>query len=142
MMDDEDYLRIEERLAELAAMVGAPEIMDPRCYRKRAEPGRDGFDAPLEDRPLPPRERLLAKIAAIERQLQLLDRSTYEDALDQIKKVLAFSSKESVLTNIPETALIDLDGADGGTKLDLAKLPDLRAARRMLRELAARLADA
>lgn len=134
-MDDEDYLRIEAKLGELAALVGAPEIMDRRCYRRPAD--RDRTEGEIDEISFSPRERIFAEIEALERHLVLLDRQTYVAAMENINLALSFSATDAGDARAPDTAIIDLDG-DGetdGVTIDLADLPNLREVRRMLREL-------
>jgi hypothetical protein len=118
-VDEEDFLLIEQDLAELAEMLGAPDAADNRLYRRR------DIETGIE-RAIPDRERIVEKILALERVAALLDRRTFETAMETIR---------SIADTPPESAWVLADDGES-VAIDLSSLPDLGEVRTSLRRLA------
>lgn len=128
-MDEEDFALIEQDLAELAEMLGAPDAVDDHLFRRR------NIETGIE-RAMPGRERVVEKILALERVAALLDRRTFETAMQTIQTVADRGDQAP----IPESAWVL---ADDGESIAIAfsSLPDLREIRSSLLRLANDIAE-
>ena|ERR1700754_1826282 len=131
-MDEEDFALIEQDLAELAQMLGTPDAVDDHLFRRR------DLETGIE-RAMPDRERVVEKILALERVAALLDRRTFETALETIQRVAdrgdQDGSPNELHPPIPDSAWVL---ADDGESIAVAfsSLPDLGEVRSSLRRLA------
>jgi hypothetical protein len=136
-MDEEDFALIERDLAELAEMLGAPDAVDDQLFRRR------NFETGIE-RAMPDRERVVEKILALERVAALLDRRTFETAMQTIQTVADRGDQDSPFERgpapLPESAAVL---ADDGESIAIAfsSLPDLREIRSLLLRLANDIAE-
>jgi len=136
-MDEEDFALIERDLAELAEMLGAPDAVDDHLFRRR------NIETGIE-RAMPDRERVVEKILALERVAALLDRRTFETAMQTIQTVADNGDQDSAPNGapapIPTSAWVI---ADDGESIAIAfsSLPDLREIRSLLLRLANDIAE-
>jgi hypothetical protein len=134
-MDDEEFASLEAQIRELVTSIGAPELTDDRFYRRRD--GREGREYLL-----PPRERVLAQLEAIDRYFSLYDRRVYVETMSVIRDLLSDGAEAP---DLPIRAAIVVPDRVGGLAegtVDLAELPDLAELRAQLRALVDRLSDA
>jgi hypothetical protein len=136
-MDDQEFLTIESELREVCARIGAPELTEDRFYGRRVS-------SEEPERLLPPKERVVAQIEALERYMSLYDRRIYDGAMYKIQSVLSQSivptRSEFPLPTGAAVIVSDRVGA-GEDVFDLGELPDLEQLRLRLRSLANHLRE-
>lgn len=136
-MDDQAYLRVEYQLRELASRVGTPTLGDGAIATGRRLEGGERL-------PLLPRERLLARLEALERHLTTVDRGTYNLAMSKINRVLISSAERMDRPpEIPTKAFVvaELPGQADPVKIPLESLPDLSEPLRRIRLLIAQVQE-
>lgn len=136
-MEDEEFLEIENALVDVCARLGAPELTEARFYVRRVSP-----DDP--EILLPPRERVVAQIDALERYISLFDRRTHDAAIEKIQGILRQSTGPDTRTfSLPSRARVIAPGRSGAVEeiIELNDLPALDDIRRDLRALAGRLKE-
>lgn len=129
-MDDLEFLRFEESLRKEFERFGLSDLGDERHYRL------EGMDGP--SRLLPPRERVLAELRALDRLLMLHDRKVYDQSMADIEAVLRKASgKGASSLRTPRDAVVVLPENSPGVEREhsLGDLTDLTEPRRRLAEL-------
>ncbi len=136
-MNSEACLRLDALLRTEAARLGAPQLGDESILEdERREDGTR--------RPLPPRQRLIERIDALERHILLLDRRVYEDAMTKIRGLLQRDRVPAEAPGfIPEDAVVMIPSPteEGEAAFPLSGLPDLSAPLARLRELRNRVLE-
>lgn len=129
-MDETGYLRLEQRVRDLAATVGAPNLADDAIRDHE----RDGDG---ERRPLPGRKRLLLRLEALERHLLLRNRGTYREAMDLIEGALTRRTGRADRPVVPKEVVLiaNLPGAEAPVRIALSEVPDLSGALGRVRTL-------
>lgn len=120
-MNEEDFRALIEYLMGQLRSIGANDIADERHYL-RSDDG--GGEATL----LPPRERLIAMLQALDRYLAVQDRAMYKDAMGRIAE-----NVEQAPTSV-RVASFASDAAEP-LEVDLANAPDLFEVRQSLNAL-------
>lgn len=125
-MDDAACARLDLFLRRQAFRLGAPELGDADIVLGPTATGE-------EARPRRPRDRLDARLAALERHLLLLDRRTHDMAHALIRDMAETPSPFRIVAQLPDLETEEF------LKFDLAELPDLSgplaAIRRLRRDL-------
>ncbi|MBG7614692.1 hypothetical protein IWC96_05270 [Brevundimonas sp. BAL450] len=133
-MNEQGCLRLESLIREHAVRLGAPDLGDRSVESdERSEEG--------VRRRLPPRDRLLRRLDALERHVLLLHRGVYDQAMSKIRGMLELGARDSEgpALNVPSTAIAVLPSAtaEGTIEFDLARLPDLSEPLRRIQVLRA-----
>ena len=137
-MEEHDFLEIENVLIDLCSRLGAPELTEARFHVRRVS-------AESPEILLPPRERVVAQIEALERYISLFDRRTHDAAIEKIQGILRQSTGPDVHSfSFPSRARVVAPGRSGSGEqiFDLNDLPVLDDIRQNLRILAGRLSEA
>ena len=150
-MNDEAYLRTEALIARLERDLGVrglgEETIAALAMRRRFDRG-DDLEAkapePREPLPVSGRDRVLARLEALERHVLLLDCGVYIQARDTINAVLARpgAGRRSFGGRLEAVNVLRLrPGVYDREKFDLDELPDMSKPLAALRALVAHIRE-
>lgn len=135
-MDEQALARVEVDLNLIAEALGMPEALDNRLYRQRP----DDIDSPATS--LSVRERVLEKLLAIKRLIDIHDKATYARAIRDIEAVAVNSgnaplrqSGDPIRTPLEAYRAIIIGDNGQSEAFSLEDLPDLSEARSLIEEL-------
>ena len=134
-MNDEAYLRLETIVRARALELGAVGLGDRSV---RMDELYDDGTRPLRK----PRDRLIARLDALERYILLLHRGIHDGAMTTINSLLRERGSElardhegKALAGLRAVAELPASGAAGIIEFDLGELPDLNQPLEQLRRL-------
>lgn len=121
-MDNEDLLRVEGQLLLIAQRLAITDVVDNRHFRRRKAMN-------ASESLLPPRERVLEKIRALDRRVAIMDDQTFRISMETIKSLADHNHPDfnRAATIIPNNAVVLNDNGEESFSLsDFQSFDEMR----------------